>query len=79
MTETVWAELEAGYGLRDYYASTIVPSRNETLWRASAKITKQLSTRWSVAGVFNFDQFASDNELFEAERYIAGVLTSFEY
>ena len=76
---TLWAELEGGWGLRDYYRSQIDPSRNETIWRASAKLTKQLTPHWSVSGVFNIDQFVSDNPQFEAERYIAGLVGGFRW
>lgn len=71
--------LEGSFGYRDYYAATFVPSRNETLWHGGARLEQLLSDRWSLAAVFSYDRFDSKNALFAADRYIAGILTIFQY
>lgn len=81
VTESLLFELEGGWGYRDYFDfdDSAVPSRNENIWRAGARLTKTLSQHWSVAGVFNFDQFDSKNQLFAADRFLSGVVAVFEY
>lgn len=74
--ERTWCQLEGGWGLRDYYESTLSPSRNETLIRGSARLTRQLTPRWSLSGVFSYNRFASENDLFDAERYTAGLVAT---
>lgn len=71
--------LTGGWGYRDYFDFEFEPSRNENIWRAGAELRKQLTPHWSVAGVFNYVRFDSDNPLFEAERFLAGVVTTWEY
>jgi len=79
ITETLSVEIEGGWGYRDYFNSDIVPSRNEHVWRASARLRKQWSDRWSTSAVFTFDRFDSANELFQAERFLGGVIATFEF
>jgi hypothetical protein len=52
---------------------------SQLVWRAGVELRKWLRDDLSVALVFNYDRFASENALFEAERYVTGVVTTFEY
>lgn len=78
VVEKLQLDLEGGWGYRDYPDFGGSPSRNEHIWRAGARLIRQLDEHWSVGGVFNYDRFDSDNALFAAERYLAGVILVFE-
>lgn len=79
LAETWTAELQAGWGYRDYPNFLFTPSRNEHIWRAGAELRKRLSDHVSLSGVFNFDRFVSRNDLFDAERFVTGLVLTFEY
>jgi tetratricopeptide (TPR) repeat protein len=68
--------VEAGTGYRDYYRSQLTPTRDETLWRAGTRLRLTFNERLSFAAVGNYDRFASKNELFDAQRYLAGLITT---
>jgi hypothetical protein len=71
--------LQGGWGYRDYPDFEFTPSRNEIVWRAGAELRKRVREDFSVAIVFNYDRFAAKNPLFDAERFVTGVVTTFEY
>ena len=79
LTERLSMTVEGGWGYRDYPDAQVTPSRNETIWRGGARLRYGLSDHWSVSGVFSYDRFDSENELFAAERLMAGVVTAFEF
>ncbi len=79
ITQQVHGIIEAGGGYRDYYRSQLVPARDETIWRASTRLRYTWSQRLSFAGVFSYDRFASKNELFDAQRYLAGLITTWVF
>lgn len=80
LTETLMFEVEGGWGYRDYFDfdESSAPSRNENIWRTGCRLTKKVHLYWSVAGVVNYDRFASDNALFDADRILTGVVLIFE-
>jgi len=69
--------LEGGWGYREYYDFTGSPSRNESLPRAKARLNWRLSDQWSIAGVFNYQAFDSDNPAFNSDRWVSGIVTTF--
>jgi hypothetical protein len=71
--------LEGGWGYRDYPRASLTPSRNENVWRGGVRLLHRINEYWSVAGVFNYDLFDSENPLFQAERVVGGVVTAFEW
>ena len=71
--------LVGGWGLRDYFDFEFEPSRNEDIWRAATELRKRINTNTSVAAVFNYQKFDSQNPLFAAERYVGGVQLELEY
>ena len=79
LDETLWLILQGGWGYRDYPDFELNPSRNEHIWRAAARLEKQLSAQWIVAAVSSLDRFESRNDAFDAERTIGGLITVFEY
>ena len=78
LTDTLTLKVEGGWGYRDYSDFTASPSRNENIWRAGTRLTKQLNDHWSIAGVFNYDRFDSKNEQFNSDRFLAGLVAIFE-
>lgn len=81
ITDDLQLDLEGGWGYRDYFDfdTSSAPSRDENIWRAGCRLTQRLSDHWSVAGVFNYDQFDSDNPLFAADRFLTGLVFIAEY
>jgi tetratricopeptide (TPR) repeat protein len=81
ITESLLFKVEGGVGYRDYFDfdESMSPSRDETIWRAGCRLTKQLNNHWSIAGIFNYDQFDADNSLFAADRFLSGAVAIFEY
>lgn len=78
LLETLSLSLDMGWGYRDYYDFEFTPSRNENIWRAGVKLRKEIDAHYTVTGIFNFDRFSSENVLFEAERFTAGVVFGYE-
>ena len=79
ITKDTELTIQGGWGYRNYPDFEFTPSRNENIWRAGLELRKWLRDDLSAALVFNYDRFASKNVLFEAERYVTGVVTTFEY
>ncbi|MCH7989666.1 MAG: hypothetical protein IID46_11040, partial [Planctomycetes bacterium] len=79
LTQTVSLVLGLGWGYRDYFDFEFTPSRNENIWRGSLELEKQLNDSLAVAAVFNYDRFDSENVLFEAERFVTGVVLRYKY
>ena len=79
LAETWSAVLEGGWGYRDYFESALVPSRNENIWWAGARVRKFISPNWSVAAVASYNRFDSANTFFQAERLIAGIVSIHEF
>ena len=71
--------MRGGWGFRDYYAYQFTPSRDENVWQVSTELRKQITDWMRIAAVFRFSRFDSENVLFQADRTLAGVVTTFEY
>lgn len=71
--------LQLGAGYRDFFESTMSPSRNESIWRAGVELRKNFNEHWSAATIFSYDRFDSRNPIFNADRSIAGLLVTFQY
>ncbi len=69
----------AGLGYRDYYAFTGDPSRDELTSRIHLRLQYQMHATTSVSLVSGYDRFASDNELFDAQRTQAGIVMTVNY
>ena len=76
LTDSLSLLLEGGWGYRDYYDFTGSPSRNETVWRAGARLKYNILDWLSVSTVLNYDRFDAANTQFSADRWIAGVVTT---
>ncbi|HUG92674.1 MAG TPA: tetratricopeptide repeat protein [Planctomycetaceae bacterium] len=70
--------LVGSWAYRDYFDFEFRPPRNEHVWRGSAELRKWLSECVSVAAVFNYDRFDSENPLFEADRSLSGIVLTIE-
>jgi tetratricopeptide (TPR) repeat protein len=79
LAERLTLTLDGGWGYRDYHRFELLPSRNENIWSAGTRLRSMLSEHWSVVGVFRYDNFDSDNELFAAERIATGIVMLFDY
>jgi len=79
LTQTVSLILELGWGYRDYFDFEFTPSRNENIWRGSLELEKELNDSLTAAAVFNYDRFDSENVLFEADRFVTGVVLRYEF
>lgn len=75
---TVDLLLQGGWGFRDYPDFSLTPSRNENLWTGEVRLRKRLSEQMSVAAVLTWNQFASRNDFFDAERVVGGVVLRYE-
>lgn len=69
----------AGLGYRDYYAFTGDPSRDELTSRIHLRLQYQMHSTTTVSLVSGYDRFASDNELFDAQRIQAGLVMTVNY
>lgn len=79
LVPTVEVTLGGSWGYRDYFDFEFEPSRNEHVWRANAELRKWINQNTSVAAVFSYNRFDTDNPLFAAERYLGGVQLEWEY
>lgn len=71
------AVIDLGWGYRDFPNFEFSPSRNENIWHFGIDLERPLSERWSITGSFEYDRFASRNELFDADRYVAGAYLTY--
>ena len=71
--------LEGGWGYRDYPDFSLTPSRNEHILRGGAKLTTRYTDYFSASLVVSYDRFESENDLYEAERFIAGIVSTVSY
>lgn len=69
----------AGLGYRDYYAFTGNPNRDELTSRIHLRLQCQINATTNVSLVSGYDRFASDNELFDAQRTQAGLVMTVNY
>ncbi len=74
-----WLEVQAGWGYRDYYEAALLPSRNENVWRGAVELHRLIDQNWSWTVLFTYDRFASRNVLFEADRYLSGIVLTYEH
>ncbi|MCA9073003.1 MAG: tetratricopeptide repeat protein [Planctomycetaceae bacterium] len=79
MSQSVELTVGGSWGYRDYFDFEFDPSRNESVWRASTELRKRINENTSLAAVFNYNLFDSENPIFAAERYIGGVQMEWEY
>jgi len=69
----------AGLGYRDYYAFTGDPSRDELTGRIHIRLQCQIHPTTTASLISGYDRFASDNELYDAERTQAGLVMTVNY
>ena len=72
-----WLDLQAGWGYRDYYDFESTPSRNENLVHVSFELWKDLNSHCRVTLFATYDRFDSPNALFETQRLLTGIMTSY--
>ncbi len=70
---------QLGGGYRNYPDFVGDPSRNETLWRASVELSKDLTTQCRLTAFSTYDRFGSPNELYDTSRYLTGITTTFRW
>jgi hypothetical protein len=71
------AVINLGWGYRDFPDFEFSPSRNENIWHAGIDLERSISESWSITGTFEYDRFASRNELFDADRFVAGAYLTY--
>jgi hypothetical protein len=71
------AVIDLGWGFRDFPDFEFSPSRNENIWHAGIDLERPISEHWSITGTFEYDRFASRNELFDADRFVAGAYLTY--
>lgn len=76
---TVDLTLRGGWGYRTYDRFEFEPDRDEFIWRAGGELRKWFTPWFSAAAVANYQLFDSNNPLFEADRFVAGLVTEFVY
>jgi tetratricopeptide (TPR) repeat protein len=78
----LWCGVEArgrcGWGFRDYPDFVSGPARNEHIITAGGELRRVLRRGVSAAAVAAYDRFISDNERFDTERVLFGVLLIYE-
>lgn len=77
--ETWKLTLEAGGGIRDYYDFVGTPSRDEFNLRGAIELEKEFNDHFSIVSFLRYQSFNSDNPLFDADQFLAGVLSKFEF
>lgn len=78
ITDDCWLLVQLGWGYRDYFDFEFSPSRNEHIWQAGLELRRRINEHLVIAGVVNYDRFDSENVLFEAERFISGIVLTIE-
>ncbi|WP_164100555.1 tetratricopeptide repeat protein [Candidatus Laterigemmans baculatus] len=68
-------EVSAGYRSYDEYTGAV--SRDEVVWRVGGRLRWDWTEAMSVSAVAGYDRFASDNELFDADRTQAGIVWTY--
>lgn len=76
---TVDLKLSGGWGYRNYDRYEFEPDRDEFIWRAGGELRKWFTPQLSAAAVANYQLFASNNPLFEADRLLAGLVMEYVY
>jgi hypothetical protein len=71
--------LEGGWGYRDYPDYQFTPSRNESIWRAGTELRYYFTDDFFASGQFHFTRFDSESPLFQAQRYLTGLLATYRY
>lgn len=72
-------ELDAGYGYRDYFDFVGTPTRNEHNWRAGLELEKRINDHMRMSFVVRYSRFDSENPLFDADRFLAGIVSRFDF
>jgi len=67
----------AGWTYRTYPDFTGDVNRDENIIRVAARIRYLLNNSCELAGVVNYDRFASENTDFDAERFLSGIVLIF--
>lgn len=70
---------KGGWAYRDYYDFTGSPSRNTHIFRTGAELRKYFDNGLSVAGVTQFNTFVTKNRNYRSERFLIGVVGTWEY
>ena len=78
LTTTTEVRLRGGWGIRNYPDFKTGPARNEHILSAGAEARHSIAEHITVAAVFAYDRFVSDNVLYDTDRVIGGLLMVFE-
>lgn len=68
---------EASAGYRSYGDFTGAVDRDELVWRVGGRLRWDWTTDMSISAVAGYDRFASDHELFDADRTQAGIVWTY--
>jgi hypothetical protein len=79
IVDSVEGLIKGGCGYRNYDKFEFEPDRNEFLWRAGGELRKWFTPHFSAAAVANYQLFDSNNPLFAADRFIAGLTAQYVY
>lgn len=63
----------------DYPRATVTPDRNEDIWRGGTRLLFRINDYWPGTAIFKYDRFDSKNQLFQSERILTGMVTSFVF
>ena len=70
---------KGGWAFRDYYDFTDTPSRNTHIFRAGAELRQYFENGFSLAAVSQFNTFVTRNRNFRSERFLIGMVGTWEY
>jgi len=79
IVDSVEGLIKGGWGYRNYDKFEFEPDRNEFIWRAGGELRKWFTPHFSAAAVANYQLFDSNNPLFAADRFIAGIVGEYVY
>lgn len=68
---------EASAGYRSYGDFTGTEDRDEFVWRVGGRLRWEWTREVSLSAVAGYDRFASDHELFDADRTQAGIVLTY--
>jgi hypothetical protein len=77
--ERLTFEPEFGLGFRRYDDFTGLINRDEVVWRVAGRLERPCRDGVSVGLVVGYDRFASENELYDAERTEGGLVLNWQY
>lgn len=70
---------KGGWAYRDYYDFTDTPSRNTHIFRTGAELRKYFDNGLSLAAVTQYNTFVTRNHNFRSDRFLIGLVGTWEY